>query len=39
MMEIGTIEFDEIDSKVPNKPGVYAWYIQLPNEKNKRERN
>ncbi len=37
-MEIGTIDFNEIDSKAPSKPGVYAWYIQLPNEKNKRER-
>ena len=37
-MEIGTIDFNEIESKAPKKPGVYAWYIQLPKEQNKRER-
>jgi hypothetical protein len=37
-MEINTIDFNEIDSKAPNKPGVYAWFIQLPKENNKRER-
>jgi hypothetical protein len=37
-MEIGTIDFSEIDAQTPSKPGVYAWYIQLPKEQNKRER-